>query len=168
MSETWKFHPEHPLYICSTLGKVKTVDDNLKEVNLPKFIDEEGNHLISIFRKTTYETTRKIKVSLAKFIYTCFNGQIHRGLRVYNLNGDLNDYSIDNLGVKKLSHDTSRVRRDMTKITGGNPHKSRMPILIESITGDKLIFKSKNQCAIYLNVNPAMVYFAVKRQNGIE
>ena len=56
----------------------------------------------------------------------------------------------------------------MTKITGGNPHKSRMPILIESITGDKLIFKSKNQCAIYLNVNPAMVYFAVKKQNGIE
>ena len=56
----------------------------------------------------------------------------------------------------------------MSNSDGGNAHKLMMPLLIESIiTGDKLIFKSKNQCAIYLNVNPAMFYFVAKRQNGI-
>ena len=149
MSETWKIHNDHPCYACSTSGKVKTVDENLAEVNLPKYINEAGEHYISIFLKSTNNTQRKCKIVLPQFIYTCFKGPIHRGLKVYNANGNLDDNSLENLDIKKVTHDTSKVKRDMTKITHGNPHLSRVPILIESITGLKFIFKSKNQCAKY-------------------
>ena len=62
MSETWKIHNDHPCYACSPSGKVRIVDENLAEVNLPKYINEAGEHYVSIFLKSTNNTQRKSKL----------------------------------------------------------------------------------------------------------
>jgi hypothetical protein len=55
----------------------------------------------------------------------------------------------------------------MKKITKGDAYNSGKDIMIINLdTNEKLLFKSKYQCAIYLKVSPALIHYFVNKKNN--
>jgi predicted transcriptional regulator len=163
-NEQWKIHPIHDVYEVSNMGRYR-------------YINNRNNvHNGTANKKYLYASVKNKKderktITMHKLVWTCFNGEIPSGFEIDHINDNGTDNRLINLQLlsRKENNKKAQKNRDMKKITGKDAYNSRKDIMLINLgTNEKLVFRSKYQCAQYLNVSPALVYYFVnKKDNNI-
>lgn len=151
-NEIWKVHPENEKYEVSSLGRYKNLNS--------------GKILRGCVGNNGY--IRGPNIDLHRFVWSCFNGPIPEDKQVDHINDNKLDNRLCNLQLLTRTENNQKAQknRDMIKITGGNARRLVKNIIATNImTEEKMLFKSKYQCALHFNVSPALIYFCLNKQN---
>ena len=105
-----------------------------------------------------------------RFIWECNNDVIPKGYEIDHINHDKEDNRLSNLRCVSVSQ--NRKNRDHTRILQIAKVAHSLRKSIKAISKDDInlfyFFKSKNQCAKYFNISPAMVYLIIEKTNNVK
>jgi hypothetical protein len=101
---------------------------------------------------------KKMTYPVHRFIWECYNGTVPDGYEISHINGDRGDNRLDNLQCIKVDENTIGKSGSLSTL------KIRPVKAINILTGEEMSFVSKNQCAIYLGINPGLVYMVCEHK----
>ena len=162
-TELWKIHPVFDLYAGSTLGRILHITTG----NILSPTQQQNGYVrVSVRGKSMRQQQN---IYLHRFICSCFNNDfdIFSDMEIDHINNIRNDNRYANLVPTTTTEHNRKAQqtRDMAKIRCGQ----RVDILAENtITHEKLLFRSKYKCGKYFSRSPSMVGQAADPQNIVK
>ena len=135
-----------------------------------KFIIKTRLHASSYIIISLMHNDKQKTYSEHRFIWECYNDIIPKGYEIDHINHNRVDNSISNL--RCITVNQNRKNRDHTNILKIAKIAHTLKRFIKAINKDDenitFDFISKNQCAKYLNISPAMVYLISQNKLNVK
>ena len=160
--ENIKVHPIYKNYGVNTeTNRIINIEKNF---NLKSMLHTLGYMYINL-KQDKYKT-----YSEHRFIWECYNDIIPKGYEIDHINHNRVDNSISNL--RCITVNQNRKNRDHTNILKIAKIAHTLKRFIKAINKDDenitFDFSSKNQCAKYFNISPAMVYLICENKLNVK
>ena len=160
--ENIKVHPIYKNYGVNTeTNRIINIEKNF---NLKSMLHTLGYMYINL-KQDKYKT-----YSEHIFIWECYNDIIPKGYEIDHINHNRVDNSISNL--RCITVNQNRKNRDHTNILKIAKIAHTLKRFIKAINKDDenitFDFISKNQCAKYFNISPAMVYLICENKLNVK
>ena len=155
----------HPLYNKYGYNMEKNAIIHIPTMNIVK----QNCHKNGYCMNTVSSDFSQKSIMSHRFIWECCNDLIPDGYEIDHINKLKTDNQITNLRCVTLAE--NRKNRDHTNVLlfGKIAHQLRRFIkAISEDTNDFNCFRSKNQCAKYYGISPAMVYLICENKNNVK
>ena len=155
----------HPLYINYGYN---IIDHNIYHIPLKRAILQRL-HTSGYAKNSMKLGIVQKSIFSHRFIYECNNGIIPKGFEIDHINRNKLDNKIDNL--RCITIEENRKNRDHTNIIKFARIAHTLKRFIKSFntdTNEVNCFKSKNQCAKYFSISPALIYLIIANKNRVK
>ena len=154
----------HPIYINYGYN---IIDHNIYCIPLKRAVLQRM-HTSGYAKNSMKLGTVQKSIFSHRFIYECYYGQIEKGFEIDHINRNKLDNKIDNL--RCITIEENRKNRDHTNIIKFARIAHTLKRFIKSFNADTNevnCFKSKNQCAKYFSISPALIYLIIENKNRV-